>query len=378
MTNDDIKRVAFISTQAFSLKNFRGPLILLLVKMGVCIYALAPDYDAESRAEIEKLGAVPVDYSLSRTGISPWGDTLDTFKLFLLLRKLKPDITFSYFIKPVIYGTIASWLSRVPRRFAMIEGLGYVFTLSPGKERFHRKALKYIVSSLYRCALTKTEQVFVLNDDDIAELCKLKIVRLDKTIKLGGIGVDLDEWQAIPAPKIPITFLMVARLLREKGVVEFANAAKKVKQLYPETRCILLGGLDQNPGSISQSEVEAWVKDGILEWPGHVDVKPWLAQCSVFVLPSYREGVPRSTQEALAVGRPIITTDAPGCKETVVEGENGYLIPVRDSEALFHAMINFINNPDLISRMGSKSRELAEERFDVHKINMRIIEAIGF
>lgn len=157
-----------------------------------------------------------------------------------------------------------------------------------------------------------------------------------------------------------------------------SNAARRVKARHPMTRFILLGGLDPNPGGLSSDEVESWVKEGVIEWPGHVAVKPWLAEASVYVLPSYyREGVPRSTQEAMAMGRPVITTDAPGCRDTVIEGKNGFLVPKRDVDALVVAMERFIDNPELIEVMGQSSRRLAEERFDAHKINLRLMELMG-
>jgi glycosyltransferase involved in cell wall biosynthesis len=167
-------------------------------------------------------------------------------------------------------------------------------------------------------------------------------------------------------------------LLREKGIVEFAQAAQRIKQRYPNTRFLLLGGLDTNPGALREHEVRSWADAGFLEWHGHVpDVRPYFAQTSVYVLPSYREGVPRSTQEAMAMARPVITTDAPGCRETVVQGVNGFLVPPRDVDALVAAMERFILQPELILSMGQASRKLAEERFDVHKINQRILEVIG-
>jgi glycosyltransferase involved in cell wall biosynthesis len=161
--------------------------------------------------------------------------------------------------------------------------------------------------------------------------------------------------------------------------LEFVEAARRIKAKYPDTRFLVLGGLDTNPGAISGKEVEGWVMEGLIEWPGHVaDVRPYLAQASVFVLPSYyREGVPRSIQEAMAMARPIITTDAPGCRETVIPGVNGFLVPVRDVDALVSAMERFINEPELIEKMGKESRRIAEERFDVHKINRVLLEAMG-
>ena len=170
---------------------------------------------------------------------------------------------------------------------------------------------------------------------------------------------------------------LVAHLLREKWVEDYAAAARLVKQQHPQARFILLGGLDENPGSITQAEVQTWVDEGVLEWPGHSAVPPWLAQTSVFVLPSYREGVPASTQEAMAMGRAIITTDVPGCRETVVDGDNGFLVPVRDPQALAQAMLRFINQPELIARMGVRSRQMAEEKFDVHKVNARLLQEMG-
>ena len=198
-----------------------------------------------------------------------------------------------------------------------------------------------------------------------------------QVIKLNGIGVDLVEWMPAPVAIKSITFLLVARLLREKGILEYAAAARIVKSKYPDTRFILLGGVDPNPGSLNTHEVSQWVNDGLLEWPGHVAVKPWLAQTSVFVLPSYREGVPRSTQEAMAMGRAVITTDVPGCRDTVVEGVNGFLVPVRDAAALADAMMRFIKQPELIETMGKASRALAVERFDVHKVNAVILATMG-
>ena len=370
-------RCAFITSQAFSLHNFRGPLIRDLVAGGSTVFALAPDFNDESRAEVTALGAVPVDYHMSRTGMNPWHDGHALLGLVLLLRRLKPDVMLAYFIKPVIYGTLAAWLAGVPRRVAMIEGLGYVFSLAIGRITLRRRVLKSLVSQLYRFSLSKAHQVILLNRDDMAELVDARLVDQAKAINLGGIGVDLAEWPLVHTPTQPVTFLLAARLLREKGIVEYANAARQVKRLYPAVRFILLGGLDTNPGGLSDDEIRAWVTAGVLEWPGHVSVKPWLAQASVYVLPSYyREGLPRSTQEAMAMGRPVITTDAPGCRETVRDGVNGYLVPVNDVPALVVAMLRFVEESSIIEPMGRESRKMAEENFDVRKINMRLIKIL--
>lgn len=368
---------AIISTQAFSMLNFRGPLIVDLVAAGVRVYALAPDYDDDLRQKILALGAHPVNFRLSRTGMNPIRDGLDTLRLTALLRRLRPDVTLGYFVKPVIFGTLAAWLAGVPRRVAMIEGLGYVFTDSGSNPPLERKLLRMLVSKLYRFALDKAQKVIFLNRDDLAEFIDAGLVDKSKVINLGGIGVDLTEWAPTLPLTQPITFLLVARLLKEKGILEYVEAARHVKALHPDVRFVLLGGLDPNPGSLHQAEVDSWVEEGLLEWPGHVAVKPWLMHTSVFVLPSYREGVPRSTQEAMAMGRAVITTNAPGCRETVDEGVNGFLVPVRDISALTQAMLRFVKNPALIATMGQESRRLAEKRFNVHSINARLLKILG-
>ena len=314
---------------------------------------------------------------MSRTGMNPLVDLLNTWRLMRLLKELRPDVTLGYTIKPVIFGTIAAKLAGVPHRFAMVEGLGYVFT--PGAEdfSFKRRVLKHLVLWLYRIGMAQADKVIFLNPDDPAELVAERVLPSEKCFLLGGIGVDLAQWTMHSPVLTPVTFLLVARLLREKGVADYAAAARLVKQQHPQARFILLGGLDENPGSITQTEVQAWVDEGLMEWPGHTAVPPWLAQTSVFVLPSYREGVPASTQEAMAMGRAIITTDVPGCRETVVDGENGFLVPVRDPQALAQAMCQFIEQPELIARMGARSRQLAEEKYDVHKVNARLLQGMG-
>lgn len=374
--SSDPLRLALITSYAPSLVNFRSTLIRTLCSHGVEVLALAPNFDSATREKIIDLGATPVDFPMSRTGLNPMLDALNTWRLAQLLLKLKPNITLGYFIKPVIFGSIAAWYARVPHRFAMVEGLGFVFTPTSDRLSFFRRVLKLLVMWLYKLGMSCAERVIFLNPDDMAELVAADLLPEEKSFLLGGIGVDLVRWQVAPSVSQPVTFLLVARLLREKGVEQYAQAARLVKQQYPLARFILLGGLDDNPGAISQADVEAWVDEGVLEWHGHVPVQPWLAQSSVFVLPSYREGVPASTQEAMAMGRAVITTDVPGCRETVVDGVNGFLVPARSPEILAKKMCVFIEQPELIASMGSASRRMAEDKFDVHKVNRRLINLL--
>lgn len=372
------KKIILIGNNANSLINFRGSLIKALIDSGVQVFALSPAYTPEEKLAVEQLGAQALTYPLSRTGVNPLQDLKTLLALRSILLRIKPDVTLAYFAKPVIWGILAAWLAAVPRRVAMIEGLGFAFTDDGRPPSIKRRLLRSIVTTLYRLALARAHRVLLLNRDDLAELTRLGLVRADQAENIGGIGVDLAQWPQMPLPSGPFTFALAARMLREKGVLDFVAAARLIKQKHPSVRFLLLGGLDENPGALARADVQQWVDEGIVEWPGHVPMLPWLSQCSVYVLPSYREGLPRSTQEAMAIGRPVITTDVPGCRDTVIEGVNGYLVPPRNPAALAAAMQRFVSNPALVATMGAQSRRLAEERFDVHKVNQKIMAVLGF
>ncbi|WP_066480548.1 MULTISPECIES: glycosyltransferase family 4 protein [unclassified Sphingomonas] len=372
-----MKTIAFITNNGSTVGNFRGDLIRELAARGDHVLALAPDWDEPQRAVARACGAEPVDFSLDRVGLRPLRDLRDTARLWRQLDALKPDIVFGYFVKPVIYGMLAARAAGVRRRIAMIEGLGFVFTEGEGATTLKRRALRTAATTLYRLGLGAAHRVVMLNRDDARQFIDAGMVDAAKVTVLGGIGVDLDRFSAPPPVAGPPVFLMVARLLREKGVREYVRAAARVRAQAPGARFILLGGRDLNPGGLSADEIDAMVADGIVEWHGHVDnVADWIRDASVFVLPSYREGVPRSTQEAMAMARPVVTTSAVGCRETVEEGVNGFMVPPRDAEALAAAMMRFVDQPGLIPAMGAASRAMAEARFDVREINRRLIAII--
>ncbi|MFC4487631.1 glycosyltransferase family 4 protein [Tepidiphilus baoligensis] len=371
-------RISLIGNQAFSLLNFRGALIRDLVAAGVEVFAFAPDYDGDAREKVRALGAEPVDFSITRSLGNPVREVKDILDLARTLRRLRIDVCFSFIVKVTIYATLAARLAGVPRRVAMLEGLGFTFIEEEGKTSLRKRLIRQAVVTLGRLSLPMAKPLIVLNPDDEEMAIRLRWAKPENVVCLGGIGVDLDQWRPAPPVTEPVTFLLAARLLREKGIVEYVEAARRVKARHPQVRFVLLGGLDDNPGALTESEVRRWVQEGTIEWPGHVPVQPWLAQASVYVLPSYyREGVPRSTQEAMAMGRPVITTDAPGCRETVVDGVNGFLVPVRDAEALAQRMLWFVAHPEAIGPMGAQSRRLAEERFDVREINRRLMALLG-
>lgn len=370
-------KIVIISNQAASLINFRGPLLEELIKRGHEVLAFAPDHDEASRKSLSKMGVKYIDYKLNRSGTSFFKEIESILLLRRLLKHHKPDLCFSYFIKPVIYGTIAAWMAGINKRFGMIEGLGFAFTQATS-HKIRRNITQKIIILMARVAMLGINRLILLNIDDINELTEKRVIPHEKTALLGAIGLDLNDWKQSQLPNGHLVFILVARLLKDKGIYEYITAARIIKKTNPEVHFILLGGLDDNPAAIKQSEIESWIDEGLIEWPGHVAVKPWLQKSHIFVLPSYyREGLPRSTQEAMALGRPIITTDVPGCKETVIEGQNGFIIPAKKPDDLAIAMQRFIDDPSIIATMGQKSREIAEVKFDVHIQNSKLLNILG-
>lgn len=377
MAPHPIRSLALISSHAGSLSNFRGPLMAALIARGVKVWALAPDFDEEARARVVATGAIPIDIALDRVGMHPARDAKDLLALASRLRQLRPDATLGYFIKPVIYGTLAARLAGVPRRFGLIAGMGYVFTEGQDAGNIKRRLLRTTVGWMYAAALASCERVLLHNRDDMAELIAKRWLDPAKAVLIAGTGIRLDQFVSSAPTIAPLRFTLVARLLREKGVIEFVEAARTIQADHPEVRFDLVGGADPNPGGIPEATVRGWVAEGVIDWHGHVeDTRPYYTACSVFVLPSYREGKPRSTQEAMASGRAVITTDAPGCRDTVEEGVNGFKVPVRNSAALAAAMRRFVLDPALATRMGRAGRLMAESTYDVDIINETIITTL--
>lgn len=373
-------KIVFITTVASSIYGFRQPLIAELQKQGHTVYAFVSEYTQSELDKIQAMGVVAIPYQLNRGGLNPIADIIATYKLSQQIKQIQPDLVFSYFAKPVIFGTIAAKLAKVPKIFAMLEGLGYTFTEQPEGLAPKTKIIRKIQLLLYRLSLPLAEKVIFLNPDDPKDLLEKCNIQVKKVEVLGGIGLNLADYQYQPViqPVEQIRFLFIGRLLKEKGIHEFIQATKIVKAQYPNTVFTVLGAIDNmNLGALSQQELDNYIQSGLIEYPGHVsDVNSWIAKSHVFVLPSYREGVPRSTQEVMAIGRAVITTDVPGCRETVIDGINGFLVPAWDSEKLAEKMIYFIENPQKIAEMGDASYQIAIEKFDVNKVNRRLIQIL--
>lgn len=373
--------IVFIGTIASSIYDFRADLIRSLLKQGHQIYAFTSQYNTEDINKIEQLGAIPVTYTLNRGGLNPLADIVATYQLFKKIKHINPDVVFSYFSKPVIFGTLAAKLAKVPCVIGMLEGLGYTFTEQPEGLSHKTKFIRYIQVFLYKIALPMLDQLIFLNPDDPKDLLETYSIKVKKVVILGGIGLNLQEYPYQPVDDIslPIKFLFIGRLLKEKGIHEFVQAAKLVKKQYPKTQFTILGQIDTfNIGALQQSELDDLIASNVVHYLGWVNnVKDWITNSHVFVLPSYREGVPRSTQEAMAIGRAIITTDVPGCRETVIQNRNGFIIPRWDSKALAENMIYFIENPKQIRFMGDESHKIALDKFDVEQVNQRLQNILG-
>lgn len=370
-----VARVTVLGGFALSLLNFRGPLLRALVESGHEVIASAPDVSDDVRLALQALGTTCREVPMQRAGLSPSGDLHTLFSLLQLFREVRPDTLLCYTIKPVIWGLLAARLARVPRRVAMITGLGYAFMDGGG---WRQRVILRVVCFLYRRALAGAHVVMFQNPDDRTEFEKRGLLpKSAEVVMINGSGVDTRHYAAAPLPQAPV-FLLMARLLSDKGIREYVGAAKQLRVRYPSAHFLLAGPLDKNPAALSEVELQQWQREGAIEYLGSLrDVRPALARCRIYVLPSYREGTPRSVLEAMSSGRPIITTDAPGCRETVKEGSNGFLVPVRDTDALARAMERFILEPELAGRMGQESRRIAEEKYDVNKVNAVIMRAMG-
>ena len=375
------KKVIIIGTVASSILSFRANLIKALLEQQHSVYAFVSEYSQDELDDIATLGAIPITYELNRGGINPLADTKATYALFKKIKKIAPDLVFSYFSKPVIFGTLAARLAKVPRVIGMLEGLGYAFTEQPQGLTKKAQLIKRIQVFLYKIALPQLDNIIFLNSDDPKDLLETYHIKVKQVDVLGGIGLDLDEYtyQPIETTDSPIIFLFIGRLLKEKGIHDFISAAKIVKQSHPDVQFTVLGAIDPfNPGALQQSELDRLISLNVINYPGQVDnVQKWIAASHVFVLPSYREGVPRSTQEAMAIGRAVITTDVPGCRETVVDGVNGFLVEKWNPQVLAKKMIYFIEHPEQVAIMGQESYKIAQEKFDADKVNKRLIDMLG-
>jgi glycosyltransferase involved in cell wall biosynthesis len=365
------------SSLAYSLVNFRGRLLAALVDQGHDVIATAPDRDVQVEEELARMGVSFKQVTMARASLSPVMDLRTLARYFALMREWRPDVVIAYTQKPIIYGGLAARMAGIPRYYVIMSGLGFLFS----SNGVWRSALRTIVSLVYRQSVRRAHTIFVFNSDDRAEMLSRGIIDGDHRVtQVPGSGVDTERFAAQPLPHSPPTILMVARLMRDKGVHEFVASARIVKQHFPEARFQILGRPEErNPTGVSRQEVAQWAHEGIVELlPETRDVRPHLAAATIFALPSYyREGLPRTILEALATGRPVVTTTLPGCRDAIQHGVTGLLVAPRDPIALANAFLDLLSNPARLSVMSAAARLVAEQKYDVKLVNRALIEGMS-
>lgn len=355
--------------------NFWSVLIRSMRAAGHEVLCLIPPGDAKGDALLRAQGARVGVYPLDRKGLNPIRDMAAAAALLRVFREERPDILFASTIKPVIYGCLTARLAGVPRIFATITGLGYAFEAdTPIKKCLNRCAVL-----LYRLALSGISAVFFQNEDDRRVFAEAGILRPEARAALcRGTGVDIERFALVPPVLDPPVFLLVGRLLEAKGLPEYAAAARMLKTRHPHARFQVLGPPEKGPGSVPAEQLRAWHEQGHIEYLGETrDVRPYIEAAGVMVLPSWREGVPCAVMEGMSMGRAVVATDVPGCREVVRHGVNGFLTPPRDPEALAAAMERFITEPQRIRDMGLAGRRMAEEEFDARKVAAHILRTMG-
>jgi len=366
-------KILIIAPRTRTLIGFRRDMIKEMVLNGHEVVAIGPEPGFEN--EIAALGAKFILLPFNKNSIGFLHDYRYYNNLVDIILSEKPEIVFSYTIKPVVYGSLAAKKAMVPFVYSMISGLGSIYSAN---NDFKTLGLRKITDALYRRAFRCCEKVFFQNPDDVTDFNSRGLLKSSKCVLVNGSGINMEQFYPVPLPKTPI-FLMIGRIIREKGILDYLEAARIVKKKYPHVRLQLLGPFDSKMGSISMDQIRPYVDDESIEYLGFAkNVQQYIAASSVFVLPSiYREGVPHSILEAMAMGRAIITTDGPGCKETVINGVNGYLVPQNDSRTLASAMERLIVNPELRESMGQESLRYCKEKFAVEKVNQILLKTMG-
>ena len=373
MTFGPDKKIILLSGSGDTVAWFRLDFLNEFLLRSYKVYVLAPDIRDDLKPELINMGIEFIEIKLERKGFNVLNLISSVCELVSLFKEIQPNIIFSYTHKAILSGSLAAKISGFSNTFSMVTGTGHLFDNQTKKE----KVIKFIGSLALRIALRFNKLVFFQNPDDQALFLKNNIVLSQKTKLVNGSGVNLDKFSLSPLPAEPI-FLCMARLIKSKGLEEFARAAKRVKKLNPEARFILYGYPDDHPDSIDENEIISnWFNDFGVEYFGYAENPiDAIKECSVFVLLSYKEGTPRVVLEAMAMGRSIITTDAPGCRETVKNGVNGFLIPRFDDLEAANAMTKLLS-AELRKEMGKESRKFCESKFNVRDVNNILLSDMG-
>lgn len=354
------KKIAFLSHLDLNLFLFRLPIMQALVQKGYTVYAICPR--GEKFDEFEKHGIKALEYKIKRQSLNPFKEISTIRNIYKVIKPLNLDILQNFTAKPNIYGSIAGHLAKVPLIVNAVTGLGS-FYIEQSKKA---KAVKKVMNMLYKEANKKAHYCIFQNSDDMQYFIDKKLVRKEKAILIKSSGIDTQTFSPANSSIInhqsSITILMIARAIWHKGIKEYYEAANSFEDENVEF--VLIGDTDE--GNISCAS-KKFLNSSIVKWLGHRDdVKQQIEKCDVFVLPSYREGVPRTLLEAASMGKPIVTTDTVGCREVVDDGVNGFLVPVKDSKTLAQRIRLLVDNKQLREQMGKVSRYKAENEFDIN------------
>lgn len=352
--------------------SFRRDLMIECRNRGHQVFAVGPGDESVWKKKFHNLGIEYHRIPLRRTSINPFHDLVTLFRLVKLLKIVKPDKIYICHAKMLVYGSLACRIAKVKGLFLLVPGLGSILR----GVSFRSKLIKPLLKMQYKFAFRQSKKVFVQNPDDAQELVDNKLLSEDKFVIVNGSGVDINHYLMKPMPSKP-AFIFIGRMLRDKGIFEYLEACTTFKRYHPDIRCLIVGSYDSNPSSINACELNPYLEENIVEYHGsQEDVRPYISQCSTLILPSYHEGTPRSVLEAMSMGRSIITTDAPGCRETVVDGYNGYLVQVGDFQTIAQRMLDIVEHYSEQIRMGENSRFMAVEKYDVRKVNRFILDVM--
>lgn len=367
-------KILVISPKNKTIINFRGDLIKDMISNGNDVYVIGPNKEFEE--DIINLGVSAFyEVPLVKDNTSILGDLSYLRNLIDIIKQVQPELVFQYTIKPVIYGSIAARICGIKKIYPMITGLGRVYASKNIKTKF----IRIVTKTLYKIAFKNCKKVIFQNKDDVNEFVSKKYLHSDKCVIVNGSGVNMTRFYKSELPTEPV-FLMVSRIIKEKGVLDFALAAREVKKKIPNARFIVLGGYDTSIGALKKEDLKEFVDDGSIELLGEVkDPVSYYCQSSVFVLPSYyREGLPRTILEGMACGRPVITTDWTGCREPIIDGVNGFLIPIKRPDILADKMYELADDTSKLSKMANAAYVICKEKFEVGIVNQQMREIIGY
>ncbi len=365
-------KIVVLSSHTPSLFWFRVDMMMAFRNLGCEVIAAGNESEDAWKEKFGDLGITYYQIDVKRNGTNPVSDIKTLFSIRKLLQKERPDKIFCYQAKTVIYGCLAAKMLGIHEVYPLIAGVGSAFLAKGAKANI----IKNVLVAEYKIALKNAKKIFFQNKDDSGTFIELGIVSPENIVYINGSGVNTDKFTETELPKSPV-FLNISRLIRDKGIGEYLEACRIIKKVHSEYRCLLVGPFDTNPTALTKEELSEYIEDGSVEYFGEQsDVKPFIDQCSIYVLPSYHEGTPKTVLEAMSCGRAVITTDAPGCRETVINNSNGILVKPMDCQGLADAMLELAANPELVADMGRKGRKLAEERFSVEIVNKTILDTM--